>query len=62
MLAACQQLYGTPEHYLDPNHPVQRDIVQLLEQFGQITSVTDSCGAPCFVSNLRDFSFKLGKV
>jgi len=53
MLAACQRLYGTPEHYLDSSHPLQRAIVQLLEQYGEVTSVTDGCGAPCFVSNLR---------
>ena len=53
MLAACQHHYGDPGHYLEADHPLQRAVVQLLRQFGEVSSAVDGCGAPCFISDLN---------
>ena len=52
MLAAAKEFYGDPSNYLEPEHPLQRAIRQLLGEFGEIRYAVDGCGAPCFISHL----------
>ena len=52
MLAASNAHYGDSANYLDPGHPLQRAILQLLGDFGEVHYAIDGCGAPCFISDL----------
>ena len=52
MLAASSAHYGDPSNYLEPDHPLQRAIRQLLGGFGEVRYAVDGCGAPCFISDL----------
>ncbi len=51
MLATCIQLGYNPEHYLNPDHPVQRYIYNIVKEYTAEESIhrgVDGCSAPVF--------------
>lgn len=51
-MAAASAAHGEAEDYRPPDHPLQRAIVANLVRrsgYAALRSVTDGCGAPCFV-------------
>jgi len=61
MLCTCVQLGYDPENYLDPEHPVQRYIYDVVKEYTSETSIhrgMDGCSAPVFFLSL----FKLARA
>lgn len=51
MLSTCVQLGVDPKNYLDPDHPVQRYIYEIVKEYTSETSIqrgVDGCSAPVF--------------
>ena len=51
MLCTCTQMDLTPENYLDPEHPVQQYIYDIVKEYtlvGDIHRRVDGCSAPVF--------------
>lgn len=58
MLALARFLQHPLENYLDPQHPIQRLILQTLAQFAavpadQIGIAVDGCSAPVFITSIK---------
>ena len=61
MLAACLQLGYPIDDYLNPNHPLQQTILELIAEAcaverDSIALATDGCSLPTFGSTLRAFA------
>jgi len=59
MLATALQLDAPIDTYLEPDHPVQQHVLDLLRKFSgaaQIEMATDGCSLPTFAMTMRDMA------
>ena len=65
MLSTCVQLGHDPENYLDPDHPVQLYIYDILKEFTASESIqrgVDGCSAPVFNLPLSKVALGFARV
>ena len=65
MLRTCVRAGWDTGTYLDPQHPLQRAIAEVLEEYchnAGMTVSTDGCGAPLFATSLTGVAHGFGKV
>ncbi len=65
MLTTCAQLGFTPENYLDPNHPVQQYIYQIVKEYTSEESIhrgVDGCSAPVFYLPLSKIALAFARI
>lgn len=65
MLAACQQNGWALDGYLEPAHPMQKRILDVLERFtGErpVASGTDGCGAPVHAISLTGLARGIARI
>jgi len=65
MLATCAQLGFNPENYLDPDHPVQRYIYDIVKEYTAEESIhrgVDGCSAPVFYLALSKIALAFAQI
>lgn len=65
MLAACRAAGWDTETYLDPEHPLQRLMVEVVEELtgDRVTALTvDGCGAPAFAVSTAGLARSFGRL
>jgi L-asparaginase II len=65
MLRASDAVGSDPARYLEPDHPVQRAVVSVIERFTDASphlSGLDGCGAPLHATSLRELALATARV
>lgn len=64
MLATCVRAGWTTSDYLDPNHPLQRAITEVVRRYtGEESQIgVDGCGAPAHTMSLRAMARYFGRI
>ena len=65
MLAACVQLGYSPEDYLNPEHPVQQYIYDIVKEYASADNIhrgVDGCSAPVFYLPLQKVAMAFAKI